>query len=140
MKGIILAGGSGSRLYPSSVCVSKQLLPIHSSPLLYHSLTYLMRSDIKEFVVITNSENVELFRTLLKDGSQWGIHIDIVGQDSPNGIAEAYILAEPYIKGENNILMLGDNIFYGYNKLLHMNYLISGIVNTNLPAGIINYP
>ena len=113
MVGIILAGGSGSRLYPSTQVVSKQLLPVYSSPLIYHSLCFLMRSGIKQFVVITNTHNVEPFRQMLGTGSQWGVEIIIVPQDKPNGLAEAYILAEPYAKGRDTVLMLGDNMFYG---------------------------
>ena len=117
MKGIILAGGSGSRLYPSTQVVSKQLLPIYSSPLIYYTLTFLMDAGIRDICVITNTENVEIFQKLLKDGSQWGINIEVRPQDKPNGIAEAFIIAEDFIGNDNCLLLLGDNMFYGYNKL-----------------------
>jgi len=117
MQGIILAGGSGSRLFPTSQVVSKQLLPVYSSPLIYHSLSFLMRGGIKDFAVITNTENVDIFEKLFKDGSQWGIKIKVIAQEHPNGIAEAYILAEDYIAGKDSIMMLGDNMFYGYPHL-----------------------
>ena len=115
MVGIILAGGSGSRLFPNTIAVSKQLLPVYSAPLLFHPLTMLMKARIKEYVIITNTHNVEPFRKLLGDGSQWGIEINIVAQENPNGIAEAYLLAEPFTKGKPTTLILGDNIFYGCN-------------------------
>ena len=117
MKAIILAGGTGSRLYPSTQVVSKQLLPVYSAPLLYHSLTFLMNAKIRDFVIITNTEYVDTFKQLIKDGSQWGVNIDVIPQEAPNGIAEAFILAEEYIKGDDCILMLGDNMFYGYTHL-----------------------
>jgi glucose-1-phosphate thymidylyltransferase len=117
MKGIILAGGSGSRLYPSTQVVSKQLLPIYSSPLIYYTLNFVMDSGIKDICVITNTENVDIFQRLLGDGSQWGINIEIRPQEKPNGIAEAFIIAEDFIRGSNCLLLLGDNMFYGYNKL-----------------------
>lgn len=117
MRAIILAGGSGSRLYPSTQVVSKQLLPIYSAPLLYHPLTFLMDAGITDFTIITNTENVHPFRRMLKDGKQWGINIRVIAQENPNGIAEAYILAEPYTNHEDTLLMLGDNMFYGYQDL-----------------------
>lgn len=115
MIGIILAGGTGSRLYPNTVVTSKQLLPIYSVPLLYHPLTFLMKAGIKEFVIITNPENVEPFKVLLGNGDKWGIKINVVPQEKPEGIAQAYLIAEPYTKGQSTVLILGDNIFYGCN-------------------------
>ena len=113
MVGIILAGGTGSRLFPNTVSVSKQLLPIYSVPLLFHPLTFLMKAGIKDFVVITNPHNVDPFKNLLKDGTQWGINIEILPQESPKGIAEAFLIAEPIVKDRDSILILGDNVFYG---------------------------
>ena len=115
MVGIILAGGNGSRLYPNTIATSKQLLPVYSCPLIYFPLTFLMKGDVKKFVVITNTENVDSLRKLLKDGSQWGIEIDIFPQENPNGLPEAYIISQEKIKDKNSILILGDNIFYGCN-------------------------
>jgi glucose-1-phosphate thymidylyltransferase len=117
MKAVILAGGSGSRLYPSTQVVSKQLLPIYSSPLIYYTLNFLMDAGIRDICVITNTENVEIFERLIKDGSQWGINIEVRPQDKPNGIAEAFIIAEDFIQDSSCALLLGDNMFYGYNKL-----------------------
>jgi glucose-1-phosphate thymidylyltransferase len=113
MVGIILAGGSGTRLHPLTLGVSKQLLPIYSVPMLYHPLTFLMKAGINEFVVITNPENVEPFKKVLGDGSQWGCEINIIPQEQPEGIAQAYLIAEPYTKGKKTVLILGDNVFYG---------------------------
>ena len=112
-KGIILAGGTGSRLFPVTLGNSKQLLPIYDKPMIYYSLSVLMSSQIKEVLVISNPEYINLYRNLLSDGHQWGINIDYIEQNSPDGIAQAYLLAENFLNGCPSALILGDNFFYG---------------------------
>ena len=119
-KGIILAGGSGSRLYPSTLSISKQLLPVHDKPMVYYPLSTLMLAGIKDILLITTPEDIERFKKLLKDGSQWGINISYSKQEKPNGIAQAIIIAEDFIKNDNIALILGDNIFYGNNLTMIM--------------------
>ena len=113
MKGIILAGGTGSRLYPSTISVSKQLIPIYDKPMIYYPLSVLLMAGIKDILLITNTECVEQYKKLLGDGSQIGINIEYKAQEKPRGIAEAFILGEDFIGDDEVCLILGDNIFYG---------------------------
>ena len=113
MKGIILAGGHGTRLYPSTLSVSKQLMPVYDKPLLYYPLSTLMLAGIQDILVISSERDLPAIKTLLCDGSQFGLTLSYKAQYSPDGIPQAFILAEDFLNGDSVCLILGDNIYYG---------------------------
>ena len=136
MKGIILAGGTGSRLYPVTFATSKQLLAIYDKPLIYYPLSVLMLADIKDILIICTPDDLSNFKKLLSDGSQFGIKISYAVQNKPRGLADAFIIGKNFIGNDRVCLILGDNIFYGHDFTSN---LISAKKKTN-QASIFGYP
>ncbi|MDB3964598.1 glucose-1-phosphate thymidylyltransferase RfbA [Amylibacter sp.] len=134
-KGILLAGGSGTRLYPITMGISKQLLPIYDKPMVYYPLSVLMLAGINEIAIITTPHDINQYRALLGDGSQWGINLTYIIQPKPEGLAQAFILAEEFLNGSESTLILGDNIFHGDG----IRELLQKATNSTAAANIFGY-
>jgi glucose-1-phosphate thymidylyltransferase len=135
-RGIILAGGSGTRLHPLTLATSKQLLPVYDKPMIYYPLSVLLLAGVREVLIITTPEDQASFKRLLGDGSQIGVRFDYVVQPSPGGLAEAYILGEEFVAGEPSVMILGDNIFFGQN----FGQMLRNAHGRDLGATVFGYP
>lgn len=136
MQGIILAGGTGSRLFPMTLSVNKQLLPVYDKPMIYYPISTLMSAGIRDILIISGPAELPLYQRLLKDGSQWGVHFDYALQELPDGLAQALLIAEPFTKGRPAVMILGDNLFVSPD----LNRILSSLDETATGATVFAYP